>query len=109
MSSQEQLPTPDPWRVNLGDRASKLAKVKLADAPTPVLARAEQLCDLVDDADGIRPDRGDLIAALIFDAAADGAKLAGVWQKYRTAPVSRVLLDQTAETGPLDLSSFKKR
>jgi hypothetical protein len=100
---------PDPWKPNADERASRLQKLKLTEAPSPVIARAEQLCDLVDDADGIRPDRQDLIAALIYTAQADGAKLAAAWQKYRTAPVYSVLLNTAQTTGPIDLSGYKKR
>ncbi|HJU36509.1 MAG TPA: hypothetical protein VJ716_03710 [Gaiellaceae bacterium] len=73
------------------------------------MARAEQLCDLVDDADGIRPDRGDLISAIILSAAADGQKLAAAWQAYRTTPVHKVILNVSGTSGPMDLTSFKKR
>ncbi len=86
-----------------------MPKSKLAEAPTPVIARAEQLCDLVDDADGIRPDRQDMIAALIYAAPADGQKLAAAWQKYRTAPVHSVLLNATQTAGSIDLSGYKRR
>jgi hypothetical protein len=106
--SQPQIPSLDPWQVDLADRVNRLPKVKLTEVPTPVIARAEQLCDLVDDADGIRPDRGDLIAALILQAT-DGRKLAAAWQAYRTAPVHKVVLDAPGTTGPIDLTSFKKR
>jgi hypothetical protein len=109
MASQPPLPEPDPWQVDLSERVSKLQKVKLTDAPTPVVARAEQLCNLVDDVDGIRPDRADLIAALVHAAQPDGKKLAEIWQRYRTAPVHQVILEAEAERGPLDLSPFKKR
>ncbi len=100
---------PDPWQPHRDARASRLRKVKFADAPTPVIARAEQLCDLVDDADGIRPDRQDLVAALVYAAQPDGRKLAAVWQKYRTALVHAVVLNETQTTGPIDLRVFKKR
>lgn len=99
----------DPWQPDSAARTSRLPKVKLAEAPTPVVARAEQLCDLVDEADGIRPDRQDLIAALIYAANPDGKKLAALWQKYRTAPVHSVVLRQTQKNGLLDLTGFKKR
>lgn len=99
----------DPWQPDRSARTSRLRKVKLADAPTPVIARAEQLCDAVDEADGIRPDRQDLIAALIYAAQPDGKKLASAWQKYRTAPVHKVVLDEQQKTGPIDLTRFKKR
>jgi hypothetical protein len=108
MSSQPPLPSHDPWVVDLSDRVSKLPKVKAAETPAPVIARAEQLCDLVDSADGIRPDRQDLIAALVLAAAPDGAKLADVWRTYRTAPAHQVVLNQSKKAGPLDLNSFKK-
>ncbi len=103
------MTTPDPWKPNRAERTRRLPKVKLTEAPTPVLARAEQLCDLVDDADGTRPDRQDLIAALIFDAEPDGAKLAAAWQRYRVAPVHVVVIGETKTAGSLDLSKFKKR
>jgi hypothetical protein len=109
MASQPQLQPPDPWQVDLSDRVSKLPKVKLAETPAPVIARAEQLCDLVDDADGLRPDRAELIAALIYGAGTDGKKLADAWQKYRTAPVHQVVLYQKGKSGALDLTTFKKR
>jgi hypothetical protein len=98
-----------PNAVDLGDRTSRLPKVKLGEVPTPILARAEQLCDLVDDADGIRPDRGDLVSALILSAVADGQKLAAAWQAYRVAPVHKVLLNASGTSGLMDLASFKKR
>lgn len=100
---------PDPWQPDRGARTSRLPKVRLAAAPTPVVARAEQLCDLVDDVEGVRPDRQDLIAALIHAAPPDGKKLASVWQQYRTAPVHSVVLNETQNAGPVDLREFKKR
>jgi len=74
--------------------------------PTAVIVRAEQLCALVDDADGIRPDRQDLIAALIYAAEADGFRLAEIWQEYRTAPVHKVVLGVDNESGPVDLRAM---
>jgi hypothetical protein len=100
---------PDPWKPDRSARTSRLQKVKLADAPTPVIARAEQLCDLVDEADGIRPDRGELIAALIHDAKPNGLALAAVWKRYRTAPVHAVVLNESLTSGALNLTGFKKR
>lgn len=99
---------PDPWQPDLGERASRLRKWKIANAPPPVFARIEQLCDLVDDADGIRPNRQELIAALIYGAPADGRKLARLWQKYRTAPVHQVVLGTTQTSGPIDLQSYRR-
>jgi len=88
---------------------SRLQKVKAGAVPTPVLARAEQLCDLVDEADGIRPDRQELIAALVYAAEPNGAKLAAAWQKYRVSPVHAVLLNESVSEGTIDLSGYKRR
>jgi hypothetical protein len=100
---------PDPWKPPREARTSSLTKVKAGAVPTPVLARAEQLCDLVDEADGIRPDRQDLIAALVYAAEPNGAKLAAAWKKYRIAPVHAVLVNESAVEGPIDLSGYKRR
>lgn len=98
----------DPWQPDLGDRVSRLEKFKFANAPSPVFARIEQLCDLVDAADGIRPQRQELMAALIYAAPADGKKLARLWQRYRTAAVHRVVLNTSATTGPIDLRGYRR-
>jgi hypothetical protein len=98
---------PDPWQPDLGERTSRLEKVKVGNVPTPVIVHAEHLCDLVDDADGIRPDRQDLIAALIHTALEDGDKLAQAWRTYRTAPV-HVVLRESQTSGPIDLRPFRR-
>jgi hypothetical protein len=98
----------DPWQPDLAERTSRLEKVKLANAPSPVIARIEQLCDLVDEADGIRPDRQELIAALIHAAKPDGKSLAATWAKYRTAPVHALLMGESRTSGRVDLRRFKK-
>jgi hypothetical protein len=99
---------PDPWKPDLGDRVSRLKAFKVGNVPPPVIARAEQLCDLVDDADGIRPDRQTLVAALIFAAEPNGHRLAQLWQDYRTAPVHAFLLGQEEQSGPVDLTQYTK-
>jgi hypothetical protein len=92
-----------------GDHSPLGASGLDAQTDLSVIARAEQLCDLVDEADGVRPDRQDLIAALIFAAQPNGTKLAAIWEKYRTAPVHAVVLNKTLKTGALDLRGYKKR
>ena len=99
----------DPWKPDLGDRTSNLKPLKVGSAPAPIIARAEQLCDLVDEADGIRPDRQTLIAALVFDAVPDGEELAKIWRAYRVASVYEVLLGRFPDSGEVDLSGYKKR
>ena len=102
-------PSGDPWKPDLGDRVSRLEKVKGTALPAPILARAEQLCDLVDEADGIRPDRQTLIAALVYAAVADGHRLATTWQDYRTAPVHEVVIGDLSTHGEVDLTPYKQR
>jgi hypothetical protein len=99
----------DAWKPLREARASRLPKVKIGAAPAPVLARAEQLCELVDEADGIRPDRQDLIAALVYAAEPNGAKLAAAWRKYRLAAVHAVLLNEPQTEGAVDLNGYKRR
>jgi hypothetical protein len=99
---------PDPWNPDLDERVSRLKGFKLGNVPPPVIARAEQLCDLVDDVDGIRPDRQALIAALVFAATPDGKKLAEAWQKYRVAPVRDIVLGEHPESGSVDLSPYTR-
>jgi hypothetical protein len=99
----------DPWRPEADTRTSRLPKVKLADAPSPVVARTEQLCDLIDEAEGLRPDRQDLVAALILAANPDGVRLAKLWRAYRLALVHETVLDLGTTEGEVDLSGFKKR
>jgi hypothetical protein len=98
----------DPWKPPATARVSRLKAFKLGNVPPPVIARVEQLCDLVDDADGIRPDRQVLVAALIYAAVPDGKRLAQAWQKYRTAAVRDVLLDDQPEEGLIDLTGYTK-
>jgi hypothetical protein len=104
------LSTSDLWKPVADARISRLETVKLASSPVPILVRAEQLCDLVDDADGIRPDRQALIAALIFGATTNGGTLANLWQEYRTAPVIEALIGEFPESdGVVDLTRYKRR
>lgn len=98
----------DPWKPDANARVSRLRAFKLGNVPPPVIARAEQLCDLVDHADGIRPDRQVLVAALVYAASADGKVLASVWQKYRTASVQELLIGQCPTDGPIDLTGYTK-
>lgn len=49
------------------------------------------------------------MAALVYAAAPNGARLAAAWQKYRVAPVHAVLLNETATVGVIDLNGYKKR
>jgi hypothetical protein len=99
---------PDPWKPDLGDRVSRLKAFKVGNVPPPVIARAEQLCDLVDEADGIRPDRQTLIAALVYAAKPNGHHLAQIWQEYRTAPVHALLLGEENQSGLVDLTRYTK-
>ena len=97
----------DPWRPDLSDRVTRLKPYqKVGNVPTAVMVRAEQLCGLIDDADGIRTDRQTLIAALIYAAAEDGHRLAEIWQEYRTAPVHRLLIGQENQSGEVDLRAL---
>ena len=102
------MTTPDLWHPDLGTRVSRLGAVKVGNVPVPILVRAEQLCDLVDEADGIRPDRQVLIASLILAAKDDGKALANIWQRYRTADVHEVILGAHSTNGPIDLTQYKR-
>ncbi|HJQ50621.1 MAG TPA: hypothetical protein VJ838_08925 [Gaiellaceae bacterium] len=98
----------DSWKPDADARVSRLKAFKIGNVPPPVIARVEQLCDLVDDADGIRPDRQVMVAALIYAATADGKALASAWQKYRTAKVRDLLIGDWPTDGPIDLTGYTK-
>jgi len=93
----------DSWSVDYGDRVQDLpADTQIGKVPTPVIVRAEQLCDALDAAGEHRPDRQFLIAALIATTDPDSEDLAARLRAYRLAVVYQVIgADQTE--GPVAL------
>src|SRR5437763_5254268 len=92
------------WKVDLGDRVQDLsASTQVGKVPTPVVVRAEQLCDLLDAAGEAKPDRQFLVAALIATTDDDIEALVARLREYRLAHVHEVVLGTTATEGTVTL------
>jgi hypothetical protein len=96
----------DVWTVERADRVQDLAaSVQVGKVPTPVIARAEQLCNALDAAGEHRPDRQFLIAALIATTDPDAEDLAARLRRYRLIRVHEVLIGEEETEGEVKLTS----
>jgi hypothetical protein len=81
------------WLADADARVQNLVGVpNIGKVPAPVYVRAEQLCRLLDAANETRPDRQDLVAALVATAPTSPTKLAAILKAYRGKRVRDVLL-----------------
>jgi hypothetical protein len=95
---------PDPWTVDLATRLKDLPAIQTGiKLPTPIIARAEQLLDALDDAGEHRPDRQFLIAALVFTTEPDAEDLAARLRAYRLARVHQALIGEAKTSGEAKL------
>lgn len=94
----------DVWTVDRSARVQDLpAGTQVGKVPTPVIVRAEQLCDVLDAAGEHRPDRQFLIAALVATAEPDPEDLTARLRGYRLAKVHEVLIGETENEGEINL------
>jgi hypothetical protein len=94
----------DAWQVELSERVKDLQAVQTGiKLPTPVIIRAEQLCNALEEAGEHKPDRQFLIAALIATTDPDADGLAARLREYRLAPVHDVLIGEGATEGKIKL------
>jgi hypothetical protein len=99
----------DPWHVDWSDRVKDLpADAPIGKVPTPVIVRAEQLCDALDAAGEHRPDRNFLTAALIATTEPDPEDLAARLRAYRLRRVHEVVLNSDEAEGEVDLPKPKR-
>lgn len=95
----------DGWTADANARVQNLVAVpNIGKVPAPVYVRAEQLCKVLDAANETRPDRQELLAALVATAPANPVKLAAMLKAYRGKRVRDVLLDEIPE-GVVDLDA----
>jgi hypothetical protein len=98
------MPQIDAWHVNWSDRVQDLpADAPIGKVPTPIIVRAEQLCDALDAAGEHRPDRNFLTAALIATTDPDAEDLAARLRAYRLRRVHEVVIDAPETEGDVDL------
>jgi hypothetical protein len=103
------MATLDSWKVDWCDRVKDLpADTHLGKVPTPVIRRAEQLCDALDVAGEHRPDRNFLLAALIATTDPDAEDLAARLRAYRLALVHNIVIGATETDGPVTLERAKR-
>jgi hypothetical protein len=94
----------DVWTVDLGSRVQDLpALTQMGKVATPIIARAEQLCDALDAAGEHRPDRYFLISALVATTEPDTEDLAARLRRYRQIKVHEALIGQTSTEGEVTL------
>jgi hypothetical protein len=94
----------DIWTVQRDARVQDLpASIQAGKMPTPVIRRAEQLCDALDAAGEHRPDRQFLIAALIATTDPDAEDLAARLRGYRLALAHQVILGEDETEGELQI------
>jgi len=94
----------DAWTVDRSERVQDLpASVQVGKAPTPIVVRAEQLCDALDEAGEHRPDRQFLIAALIATTDPDAEDLAARLRRYRLIRVHEVVIGDEETEGEVQL------
>jgi hypothetical protein len=94
----------DVWTVERAARVQDLpATTQVGKVPTPVIRRAEQLCDALDAAGEHRPDRQFLIAALIATTEPDSDDLAARLRGYRLMLVHEAVLNETDTEGEIEL------
>lgn len=94
----------DIWEVDLAARVRDLPSIQvLAKVPTPIVVRAEELCDALDDAGEARPDRLLLVAALVYAAQPNVDDLMAKLKAYRLANVHEVILEKTKTEGRIRL------
>jgi hypothetical protein len=94
----------DSWRVDYADRVQDLpADTHLGKVATPIIYRAEQLCDALDEAGEHRPDRNFLAAAIIATTEADVDDLVTRLKTYRLAKVHDVVIGATETQGEVAL------
>lgn len=94
----------DIWTVDRSDRVKNLpAGTVVGKVPTPIIVRAEQLCDALDEAGEHRPDRQFLVAALIATTEPDVEDLAARLRRYRLIKVHEVLVGETESDGSITL------
>ena len=98
----------DAWTVDRGARVQDLpAAIPVGKVPTPIVTRAEQLCDALDAAGEHRPDRQFLIAAIIATTDPDSDDLAARLRGYRLKLVHEVVIGETQTEGEMRLKPTK--
>ena len=94
----------DAWRVERKARVQDLAAgTQIGKMATPIIVRAEQLCDALDAAGEHRPDRYFLVSALIATTEPDAEDLAARLRRYRLMEVCEVVIGETETEGQMTL------